>query len=194
MLGSECLHRVNHGFIVCRQCIVDRALQQQVAEPHKVCVHVRLARKGNFGRLLVGSLAKPDPDAVGQKLFHIRLGTIKVGLNHHANGAARFRACLQAPHNVKRHLSQVGVFHVNADKIACRFCVLCQVPGNGLGERRRKLQAHLRQLDADVGLQLAFCQQVKKPVIDVSGPVRLCLGGNAFAQRVERGSHPLAVD
>ena len=56
------------------------------------------------------------------------------------------------------------------------------------------LQAHLRELDADVGVEAALGDGVEQDVVDVGGAVRFGWRGDAFAERVKGDGDALAVD
>ncbi len=70
------------------QRVIDGAVEEHFAEAEKVCVDVGLAREGHLGRLFVRAFAKPNADAVGEKLFDVGLGAVEVGLDDDADGAA----------------------------------------------------------------------------------------------------------
>jgi hypothetical protein len=70
--------------------------------------------------------------------------------------------------------------------------MLGQSGGNGVGQVRRKLEAHLGELHADIGFELALGDGVEQTVIDLCRLVRFGLGGDAFAQRIERRCQALA--
>ena len=59
---------------------------------------------------------------------------------------------------------------------------------------RRLLQTHLREFDADVGVEAALGDGVEETVIDIGGAMRLSGRGDAFAEGVESDGDALAVD
>ena len=124
----------NHGVVVRRQPVELRARQQHAAEFDKVRVHVGLARKRNLRRLLVGALAQPHPNPVGDQLLDVLLGAEKVGLNHDSNRLAQLRLCVEPFDNLHRHPRQGRIFHVDADKAARLGGVLGYALGNALGQ------------------------------------------------------------
>ena len=69
---------------------------------------------------------------------------------------------------------------------ACWARLVAMLFGEGGIER----EAHLGELDADVGVELARCDAVEKLVVDVGGLVSLGFGGDAFAERVEGDCMP----
>ena len=66
--------------------------------------------------------------------------------------------------------------------------------GNRLGQWRVEREAHLRQLDADVGVELALGDGVEQAMVDIGCSERLCFGGDALAERIQRDMHALLVD
>jgi len=60
-------------------------------------------------------------------------------------------------------------------------------------ELRRHLQAHLRQLHADVGVYLVLLNRIQQPVIDLRSIVRRFLRANAFPKRVKSHQHALPI-
>src|SRR5208337_5186606 len=94
--------RIHDGLVVCCQPVINRTIEKHVAQLEKVCVHVRLARISDIGRLIVSAFAEPDTDAFGEQLLHVGLGTVEVGLNDDADRTARSRACMDAAHDVER--------------------------------------------------------------------------------------------
>ena len=72
--------------------------------------------------------------------------------------------------------------------------MLGEICGDGLGEFGRLLKTHLRELDADVGVEAALGDGVEQFVVDIGGAMRLGLRGDALAERVERDGDALAVD
>jgi hypothetical protein len=63
-----------------------------------------------------------------------------------------------------------------------------------LGQISREFKAHLRQLDADVGVQLAGFHLVQEAMVNLGGLVGLGHRGHAFTQGVEGNRDALAVD
>ena len=57
-----------------------------------------------------------------------------------------------------------------------------KVLDDALGQRGRKVQPHLRQLHADVGVEPARGDLVQQPVVDLGGGHGLGLRGHALAQ------------
>ena len=55
-------------------------------------------------------------------------------------------------------------------------------------------RAHLGELEADVGVEMAFNNGVEQLVVNVGGAMRLDLGCDAFAKRVEGNGNALPVD
>ena len=136
MLLGERLGRRDHGLVVGSQAVIDGAGQQHPAQAHEVRVHIGLARKSHLGRLLVGALAQPHPDALGQQLLHVRLRAVKVGLDHDSNRPAQLGLRMEPPHNVQRDLRQRRVLHVDAHKVARRGGMPGQALDNRLGQLR----------------------------------------------------------
>ena len=101
---------------------------------------------------------------------------------------------MDAAHDVERDLGEGRVFHVDADEVAGGLRVAGEVGGDLLGEGGVLGEAHLGELDADVGVELARGDLIEKLVVDVGGAVRFVGGGDAFAERVERDVHALLVD
>ena len=92
-------------------------------------------------------------------------------------------------------LRDARVFHVDAEEVVGCARVLGKISGNGLGQSAMiEFEAHLRELYADVGVELALGDRIEKMVIDVGGAVRLGCGGNAFAEGIERDRDALPVD
>ena len=169
-------------------------VQQAPGEADEVCVYLGLMWKGKFLGFVVGSLAEADTDAVGDELLDVGLRAIEVGLNDDANRAARLRGGMKPAHDVERDLGQARVLHVDAEKAAGGVGVLGEAGGDRLGKPRRQLQAHLRELDADVRIQLALGDEVEQLVVDLGGEVGFGFGGDALAERVEGYRHALPVD
>ncbi len=101
---------------------------------------------------------------------------------------------VDAAHNVERDLGEWRVFHVDAEEVAGGERVLGEAHGDAFGQRGVLGEAHLSELDADVGVELAGGDLIEKLVVDVGGPVSLGGCGNAFAKGVERDMHSLLVD
>ena len=167
--------RFHDRLVVCCQAVVNLAVEKHVAQLEKVCVHVRLARISDIGRLFVRAFAKPYADAIGEQLLHVGLGTVKVGLNYDADSAAHSRACMDAAHDVERDLRQARVLHVDADEVFRSAGVYDEVSGDGLGQIRRLLKTHLRKLDTDIGFDASGGDGIEQFVIDIGSQMRLAL-------------------
>ena len=150
------------AFVVCGDAVIERAVEKHFAQREEICVDVGLARKGDLGRLVVGAFAEADADAVGEELLDVGLGAVEIGLDDDADGAAHVGARVDAAHDVERDLGEVRVLHVDADEVAGGVGVLGEVAGDGLGQLRRLLEAHLRELDADVGVEVARGDRVEQ--------------------------------
>ena len=92
-----------------------------------------------------------------------------------------------------RGLGERGAFHIDADEGFRVGGVLDHVAEDLFGERGREVHAHLGELDADVGVQLARLDGIEQLVVDGRGGVGLFGYGDAFAERVERDGDALAV-
>ena len=86
------------------------------------------------------------------------------------------------------------VFHVDAEEVAGGVRMLREARSDGFGEGGIECEAHLGELDADVGVEFARSDLIEKLVVDVGGLVSLFCSGDAFAERVERDMHALLVD
>ena len=111
----------DHFFVVRGEAVVDRALQQHVAELYVVGVDVGFFGEGDFARLLVRALAEADANSFGDKLLDVSLRAEEVRLDDDADGAAQFGLGVNAAHDVERDLGELRVFHVDADKVAGRL-------------------------------------------------------------------------
>ena len=69
-----------------------------------------------------------------------------------------------------------------------------RLSGDRLGQRRVELEAHLGELDADVGVDVLRADLVEKLMVDVGGFLRLNFGTDAFAERIERDMDTLLID
>src|SRR5712692_1137304 len=65
-LGGEANRRGNHAGVVRANPMIDAAGQKRLHQLDVVSIHIRFGRKGNFRRLLIGSLAQADAASVGQ--------------------------------------------------------------------------------------------------------------------------------
>ncbi len=101
---------------------------------------------------------------------------------------------MNAAHDIERDLSEARVLHVDADEVLRGAGMLDEVSGDGFGQIGGLFETHLRELDADVGVEAALGDGVEQVVVDVGGAVRFGRRGDAFAERVERDGDALAVD
>ena len=115
-------------------------------------------------------------------------------MNDDSDRAAEPGVRVNAAHDIQSDLCEARVFHVDANEILRGAGVLDEVFGDGLCQLRRLFEAHLRELDADVGVEGALGNGVEQSVIDVGSAVRLSGRSDAFAKRVERDGDALAVD
>ncbi len=101
---------------------------------------------------------------------------------------------MDAAHDVERDLGEARVLHVDADEISRGAGMLGEIRGDGLCEVGRLLETHLRELDADVGVEAALGDGIEQVVVDVGSAVRLGGGSDTFAKGVESDGDALAVD
>ena len=161
--------------------MIDRALQQLFAEPHIVRIDVVLVWERHFRRLFVGALAQPHPDPIGDQLLNVRLRAIQVGLDHHADGVRADRlahaAAARCPASPR---SAASPPYRCAQSCPVALACWARLVGNRLRQRGIESKPHLRQLHADVGVQLALGNRIQQPVIHIGCLVRLLCGGNAL--------------
>ena len=69
-----------------------------------------------------------------------------------------------------------------------------EIGGYLFGQTGVLRQTHLRELHADVGVELACRNGIQKLVIHIRGAVGFVGVGHAFAQRIECGVHALRVE
>ncbi len=72
--------------------------------------------------------------------------------------------------------------------------MLGETLGDLFGKRRREFQAHLGELDADVGIDLVCGDPIEQLVIDFGRVVRFDFGADAFAEGVKGDQHALVVE
>ena len=94
---------------------------------------------------------------------------IEVRLDDDADCAAQFGAGVQAANDVESHLRQGRVFHVDADEVAGGLGMFGEARGDVLGQLRVEREAHLGELDADIGSELALGDRVEQAMVDVGG-------------------------
>ena len=175
--AAKALAACDHVFVVGGEAVIDGAVQQHIGELDVVGVDVGLFGKSHFGWLLVGAFAEAHADAVGDELLDVGLRAIEIGLDDDADGAAQLGPGVDAAHDVERDLGEGRVFHVDADEVAGGVGMLREAGGDGFGERRDRVEAHLGELDADVGVEFAGSDLIEKLVVDVGGLVRLFCSG-----------------
>ena len=184
----------DHGGVVRCQAVVDAAGEQGAGEFDVVGVDVGLAREGDGGGLFVGAFAEADADAFGHEAVDVGLGAVEIGLDDDADVAAEARGGVDAVDDVEGDVGEGGVFHVDAEEAAGGLGVLGELEGDIFGQRGVEGEAHLGELDADVGVELAGLDEVEELVIDVGGGAGLGLGGDALAEGVKGDGHALAID
>jgi len=114
---GESLRLANDVFIVRGQPMIDAALQQDLHQLDIISVDFRLFLEGNFGRFLVGTLAQPNADAVGQQLFNVAFGAVHVSLDHCSHTALVPGYAVQLVDKVERALRVGGAFHIHANEV-----------------------------------------------------------------------------
>ncbi len=119
---------------------------------------------------------------------------IEVSLDDDSDCAAQAGMRVNAAHDIQRVLRETRVFHVDAHETLRGARVLDEIFGDGFSQLGRLLQTHLRELDADVGVEAALGDGVEQVVVDVRGAVRLGGRSDAFAKGIESDRNALAVD
>ena len=193
-LGDEGLGGSNHFLVVRGEPVINGTLQQHVGELGVVGIDVGFFGESDLGRLFVSAFAEADADAVGDDPLDVGLRTIEVSLDYDADVSAQLRLVVDAMHDVERDLGERRILHVDADEVAGGLRVLGEAGRDLLGERRIQSKAHLGQLDADVGVELAGGNLIEELMIDIGGAMGFVGGRDAFTERVESDVHSLLID
>ncbi len=108
-------------------------------------------------------------------------------------GLAATFAGVKALDDVQGDLGDCRAFHIDADEVAGFDGMGDQVGDDFLGQLGVEFEAHLGELDTDVGVKAAALDLVQQPVVDVGGVARLVGSSNVFPQAVEGRRNSLSI-
>src|SRR6185437_3337748 len=95
---------------------------------------------------------------------------------------------------VESGLGVFAAFHVDADEVIDGDRVIDEAGDDFGGEGGVEVHAHLGELEAYVGVELAGSDGVEKAMINVSGAAGLVGSGDVFAEAVEGGGDALILE
>jgi hypothetical protein len=185
-------HLLDDGFVVGGHAAEDRACAEVEHEVGVVAVDVRFGGKGNGGGLFVGAFAEADANSLLDEAAGVVDGAEEIGLKDGADAAGK--TLVEALCDFEGGLGVVGAFHVDADEAVGLVRVLDHLGDDALGERGVELHAHLRELDADVGVELAGFDCVEKLVIDGGAVLGVGFVEDRLAEGVEGGGDSLSIE
>jgi len=160
--------------------------QQPLHEPAIAGVHLALGRESDLGRLVVGALAEPHARTLRDEPLDVVGAAPQIGLD---DGAHLGRRRPQLAHEGQRRLGLRAVLHVHAhegpDVGRLRRDAFHVLPA----ERWVHVEAHLRQLQADVAVQAALRQRAQRLDVTRRGFPRRRGRGHGFAEDVQGRVH-----
>src|SRR5271156_4797568 len=186
-LADEIERGANHGWVVRRDAVINAAGQQNSHQLHVVGVHIGFLRKRQFGRLLVGALAKAQAATDGEQVLHVLLGAVEIRLHYGAN-ARVLRA--HAFYNFDGSLRVGRTFHIHAHEIRLAGGVRDDFFQQLLTEIFAQVQSQLRELQRNVCVQMFLRDAIENRDVFVSGSARAPLVLKNFSQEDQGGPLP----
>ncbi len=103
------------------------------------------------------------------------------------------RPAVQAMDKIQRALGVRRAFHIHADKVVDAGRVLHQFGAGLVGHGLVHIQAHVGELQTDVGVEALFAHPVEQLVVELGAMPGFIPVGHVFAKIVHAHAQPQAV-
>lgn len=181
-LRGELLCGVEQARIVRGDGVINTGGKQKLHDARVIGVDIGFFRVGDGGRFLIGALDEANAAASGDEVRGVLLGAIKIGLEDRADGIA-FRAHALAERNGARGVSRG--FHIDANEIMLGSRMLDDFLEEGFAERLADVEAELRELERNVGVEFFGGDAVEHGDVSFGGAAGFGFAGNAFTKAIE---------
>ena len=189
LLAGELFGRLNHVLVMSGDAVVDAALEQHLHQLHVIRVHFWLFLKGDGGRFFVGSFAEPDANFLRSQFGDIRLAALHVCLYHRSHMAAVAGLAMELINQVQGPLRVGRAFHIHAHKVSGGGGFFYQVRSGLKCQARIDVKAHVGQLQAHIGVQLACGNRVQHLVVESRALARFINIGHILAKIIHAYAH-----
>ena len=107
---------------------------------------------------------------------------MEIGLEDDADVGCELRAGVEIVDELECDVGVVRAFHVDANEIVSAASVIDEAFNDVGGELRREVDAHLGELYADVGLEIALADGVEELMVDGGCGLGFFFTGDTLAE------------
>jgi hypothetical protein len=170
--------------------VEDAALHQGARQLQIIRVNVGFFGNAMSGGSLYAPLHRRMRMRSDEQKIYILLAAVHVGLDDRADAAGVSGLTMQATHEVEGALGVRRAFHVDADEVVDAHGVVHQLGDQAKCHLLADVEAHVGELEADVGVELALVDFVEHVVVELGAVLGFVGVGDVLAQVVDFWTRP----